>query len=409
MEDWAEIRRLHRAEGMPIKAIVRQLGISRNTVRRALAADAPPQYQRPAKGSIVDEVEPLIRQLLVGWPTMPATVVAERIGWTRSLTVLKERVRELRPLFVPPDPASRTDYQPGELAQCDLWFPPVDVPLGFGQFGRPPVLVMVSGYSRMTAAMMIPSRQSPDLLAGHWALIQGLGRVPRILVWDNESAVGQWRGGKPQLTEAMNAFRGTLGIKVIQCRPADPEAKGLVERANGYLETSFLPGRSFVSPADFNTQLADWLVRANQRQHRRLGCRPIDRWEADRAAMLVLPPVAPVVGWRATTRLPRDHYVRLDSNDYSVHPGVIGRRVEVVADLVQVVVTCDGRVVAQHERCWADHQSITDPAHAAAAVGLRQARRLVAVRPVDTAVEHRSLTDYDQMFGLAGDDNEEIA
>ena len=60
---------------MPIKAIVRQLGISRNTVRRALAADAPPQYQRRAKGSIVDEVEPQIRVLLAGWPTMPATVM----------------------------------------------------------------------------------------------------------------------------------------------------------------------------------------------------------------------------------------------------------------------------------------------------------------------------------------------
>lgn len=103
-------------------------------------------------------------------------------------------------------------------------------------------------------------------------------------------------------------------------------SKGLVERANGYLETSFLPGRGFSSPADFNTQLVDWLVRANIRQHRVLGCRPIDRWEADWAAMLELPPIAPVVGWRAGTRLPRDHYVPLDSNDYPVHPSVIGRR-----------------------------------------------------------------------------------
>lgn len=227
MEDWAEIRRLYRAEGMPIKAIVRKLGVGRNTVRRALAAEAPPRYQRPRKGSIVDEVEQRIRELLEQWPTMPATVIAERIGWSRSLTVLKERVRELRPLFVPADPASRTDYEPGELAQCDLWFPPVDVPLGFGQTGRPPVLVLVSGYSRMIAAVMLPSRQSPDLLAGHRVLLFGWGRVPRALVWDNESAVGQWRGGKPRLTEAMNAFRGTLGIKVIQCRPADPEAKQL--------------------------------------------------------------------------------------------------------------------------------------------------------------------------------------
>lgn len=72
----------------------------------------------------------------------------------------------------------------------------------------------------------------------------------------------------------MNAFRGTLGIKVIHCRPGDPEAKGLVERANGYLETSFLPGRGFTNPADFNSQLANWLARANRRQHRRLNRRP---------------------------------------------------------------------------------------------------------------------------------------
>lgn len=414
MEDWAEIRRLHRAEGMPIKAIVRQLGISRNTVRRALAADSPPRYQRPAQGSIVDAVEPQIRQLLTRWPTMPATVIAERIGWRRSLTVLKDRVRELRPLFLPPDPASRTDYQPGELAQCDLWFPPADVPLGFGQRGRPPVLVVVCGYSRVITARMLPSRQSPDLLAGHWALISGLGRVPKALVWDNESAVGQWRGGKPVLTEAMNAFRGTLGITVIQCRPADPEAKGLVERANGYLETSFLPGRSFTSPADFNTQLAEWLARANQRQHRRLGCRPVDRWPADRAAMLELPPVAPVVGWQTTTRLPRDHYIRLDSNDYSVHPCAVGRRVQVRADLEQVVVTVDTVEVARHQRCWADHQSITDPTHAAAAADLRHARRLTTARAVDTDVEHRRLSDYDRLLGVTdtgelSGDREEIA
>jgi len=133
VEDWAEIRRLHRAEGMPIKVIVRRLGVSRNAVRRALAAQAPPKYVRSPKGSLVDVVEPQIRALLKEWPTMPATVIAERIGWDRSLTVLKDRVRRLRPEYAPPDPASRTAYAPGELAQCDLWFPPADVPLGAGR------------------------------------------------------------------------------------------------------------------------------------------------------------------------------------------------------------------------------------------------------------------------------------
>lgn len=59
MEDWAEIRRLHRAEGLPIKAIVRVMGVSGNTVRAAIASDAPPRYERKPAGSIVDEVEPV--------------------------------------------------------------------------------------------------------------------------------------------------------------------------------------------------------------------------------------------------------------------------------------------------------------------------------------------------------------
>ncbi len=400
MEDWAEIRRLHRAEGMAIRAIARQMKVSKNTVKKALASHAPPQYQRKPGGSAVDEFEPQIRVLLAEFPAMPTTVIMERVGWQRGRTVFFERVQQLRPLFQPVDPASRTEYQPGELAQCDLWFPPVDVPLGFGHVGRPPVLVMVSGYSRIITATMIPTRQSPDLLAGHWALISGWGCVPRTLVWDNESAVGKWRGGKPQLTETMNAFRGSLGIRVIQCRPRDPEAKGLVERANGYLETSFLPGRIFTGPTDFNAQLSDWLIKANQRHHRRLECRPVDRWEADRRSMLELPPVDPVVGWRFTTRLPRDHYVRLDSNDYSVHPAAIGRRVEVRADLDEVVITLAGAELARHQRCWADHQTLTDPDHAAAAADLRNARRLVAVPAIDTDVEHRNLSDYDRMLDL---------
>lgn len=137
VEDWAEIRRLHRAEEMPIRAIARHLGISKNTVKRALATDRPPVYQRPLKGSAVDAVEPAIRELLKQTPTMPATVIAERIGWQRGLTILKERVRELRPAYLPADPVSRTVYQPGELAQCDFWFPAVDIPLGYGQCGRP--------------------------------------------------------------------------------------------------------------------------------------------------------------------------------------------------------------------------------------------------------------------------------
>ena len=126
-----------------------------------------------------------------------------------------------------------------------------------------------------------------------------MGSCSRVLVWDNESAVGKWRGASPSSPDdGDDAFRGMLGIKVVLCRAGDPEAKGVVERANGYLETSFLPGCRFSSPEDFDAQLHDWLVTANARKHRGLGCRPIDRWNTDVVAMLELPPTAPVIGRR---------------------------------------------------------------------------------------------------------------
>ena len=118
--------------------------------------------------------------------------------------------------------------------------------------------------------------------------------------------------------------------------------------------------------------------------------------------MLALPPVAPATGWRASTRLARDHYVRMDSNDYSVHPAVIGRRIEVVVDLHRVRVFCDGRVVADHERVWAWHQTLTDPDHLAAAKVLRRGASGRCARCASRRESRRAaaLADYDTALGI---------
>jgi transposase len=403
VEDWAEIRRLHRAERMPIKVIARVVGCSKNTVRNALAAEAPPAYRRQQRSSVVDPVEPRIRELLQACPTMPATVIAERIEWPYSIRTLSTRVAELRPIYVPSDPASRTSYVAGEIAQCDFWFPPIRLPVGFGQTRTAtqlPVLTMITGYARWALALLLPTRRAEDLYAGWWRLLQQLGAVPRVVVWDGEAAVGRWRPRQPQLTAACQGFRGVLGTKVLICKPADPEAKGIIERLHDYLERSFLPGRSFTCPADFNTQLQAWLGIANRRRKRSLGCAPTDRIAADRAAMLTLPPVPPPIGWEHTLRLPRDHYIRLDTNDYSVHPSAVGRRVLIRADLDRVRVWCEGSVMADHDRIWARHQTISDPGHVTAAQLLRQ-QRFALVPPVtETEVEQRRLADYDTALGV---------
>ena len=92
--------------------------------------------------------------------------------------------------------------------------------------------------------------------------------------------------------------------------------------------------------------------------------------------------------------------MRIDSNDYSVPPAVVGRRIELIVDMQRVKAVCDGRLVADHQRAWAWHQTISDPEHLAAAKALRQ-QRVGRLRPVtEPQVEQRSLTDYDTALGL---------
>ena len=227
-------------------------------------------------------------------PRIPATVIAERIGWPRGITILKERVAELRPLFVPADPSSRTTYQPGELAQWDLWFPERRIPVGFGQ-SILPVIVGVSGVSRTMTGEMIPSKQTHDVLGGHAACLVQLGGVPKLGVYDGEAAFVA-SVGEGDIHRGVLPVPGRVGDGRYVCKPGDPEAKGMVERAIRYLTTSFLPGRAFVSPDDFNGQMHDWIAnRANVRVHKTLRTRPIDLIDEDRQAMRPLPSPMPDV------------------------------------------------------------------------------------------------------------------
>ncbi len=325
---------------------------------------------------------------------MPATVLAERVGWSGSITWFRDNVRRLRPEHRRPDPADRLVWAAGDAAQCDLWFPPKRIPLENGTTALLPVLVIVAAHSRFITGQMLPTRQTPDLLLGRWSLLQNLGRVPRRLIWDNEAGIGR-RG---RLAGGVGEFCGTLATRLHQLKPYDPESKGVVERRNGFFETSFMPGRSFDSPADFNAQFAEWLQRANSREVRTIKARPIDLVDTDRAAMLALPPVPLQLGWRNQIRLGRDYYVRVDSSDYSVDPNAIGRQVVVAADLERVRVRLDGRVVADHPRVWARQMTVTDPAHVEVARSLREQFS----RPRVTGDDHlgRDLADYDRAFGL---------
>lgn len=157
MEDWALIRRLV-ADGVPQRQVARDLGIGRSTVARAVASGGPPRYERPAVPTSFAPFEPLVRQLLVTTPNMPATVIAERVGWTGSITWFREHVRRLRPEHRPVDPSDRLTWLAGDAAQCDLWFPPKRIPLEDGSTALLPVMVITAAHSRFMVAKMIPTR-----------------------------------------------------------------------------------------------------------------------------------------------------------------------------------------------------------------------------------------------------------
>lgn len=401
VQDWAEIRRLHSSEGMSRRGIAQRLGVARATVDRALANASPPKYQRPPVPSMFDAVKLQVRLLLQQDATLSATVIAERVGWSGSPSWFRKQVALLRPLHAPVDPADRLRFEPGDAVQCDLWFPE-GLTFGVGRRRESfPVLVMVACHSRHINALMIPTRTTGDLLAGTWQLLsESLGAVPHRLIWDNEAGIGR----RNRLAEGVAGFMGTLGSRMVQLPPRDPESKGVVERANQYLEDSFLPARAFTDPADFNSQLQDWLQQvAHRRFIRSLQARPAELLGADRAAMLALPPVTPAFGFSARVRLSRDYYLRVLSNDYSVDPVAIGRMVDVQADLQSVTVRLDGLVLARHQRAWGCAQVITDPEHVASAKRLReafQARSSQPPAPDDEGLT-RDLADYDAAFGVA--------
>ncbi len=180
LEDWAEIRRLHLSEGISIRQIAKNKGIARDTVAKAIKSTTPPSYKRHSSGSSFDKYEAQVCALLAEFPTMASTVLAERVGWTKSMSLFRDKVAQLRPLYKVADPTDRLHFEPGDAIQCDLWFPKVDIVIKDQNKARFPVLVMVNAYSRFISAMMLPSRKTPDLILGSWEILVQLGAIPKV-------------------------------------------------------------------------------------------------------------------------------------------------------------------------------------------------------------------------------------
>jgi len=260
VERWAEIRRLHRVERLSIREISKRTGLHRRTIRRALAASTPPRYVRAPAGSKLDPFKEWICERLSEDPAIQSLRLREmatELGYEGGKSIFDDYVREIRPRFQRPRTFQRTIYRPGELIQCDLWEPQGQIQVGHGQQRRGYVVTVEVCWSRVIAGSLVFSKEAPDILWGLGRCLDRLGVLPEKLVWDREAAIAG--GGRP--TEAFASFCGQLEVGWIILEPADPQAKGVLERSHRFLRSNFEPARRFANQVDFQLQLDSWCDR----------------------------------------------------------------------------------------------------------------------------------------------------
>ena len=225
VEQWAEIRRLHRVDGVSIREISDGRGcIARRSAgrwRRGSRRSTPGRRG----GSKLDPFRDWICEQLAADPRIQSQrlrEMASELGYRGGKSIFDDFVREVRPRFLAPRTFQRTIYRPGELVQCDLWEPSEHIPVGHGQRRRGWVVTCEVCWSRAIAGTLIFSKEAPDILFGLARNLQRLGALPEKLVWDREAAIAA--GGRP--TEPFAAFCGQLAVGWVILEPRDPQAKG---------------------------------------------------------------------------------------------------------------------------------------------------------------------------------------
>jgi len=404
VHDWAEVHRLFHREQLSKSAIGKRLGMTRHTVARLLARAEPPRYRRAPKSSILDPFREEIVEMLHIDPEVPATVILERLqrrGFPGRITIVKEAVAELRPRFLVA--RQRTTYLPGEIGHPDWWEPRLQIPVGKGATRWAYGLVATLPHSAAHATVFAHSKTLGDVRPAFLGCFTRLGGVPEAVVVDNDpSIVASGKGRTAKVHDEIAALFGALEVKLIVLEPGRPESKGQVERTNGYLETSFLPLRTFTSLQDLQEQHDTWAREvAWRRHHRRVGARVEEAWAVEKGFLRPMPELLPDTDTRLEVRVSKDSFVRVGSADYSVPPGLAGRRVQVRPSPRQVLVSLDGTELARHARSFVPADVVIDARHARALRLAREAR--ANLRRGDVALPEIDLSRYDTLAGAYPD------
>ena len=372
---WVMIKSLQQ-QGLSIRAIARQLGIDRNTVRRALRRDGLPTYtctiSRPSK---LDAFKPYLQQRLAAYPELTAVRLYQEIrtqGYTGQCSILRDFLRPLRQehrrlgkLTV------RFETAPGQQGQID-----------WGHFGTIvhrgrscPLygFVMVLGYSRALFVHFATSQRLETFLHCHQLAFEAFGGYPRELLYDNAKTIVLARpdlrveaaGAAPQWNVKFLDFAGYYGFSPRLCRPYRARTKGKVERMIGYVGQGFFTGCQFRDLDDLNHQAAVWCeIVANRRLHATTGEEPAIRLQRE--------PLLPLTGrppYDTSVVVPRrvswDCFVAYEGNRYSVPYRYGGRSVllRVYEGQRRLEIWADDSRLASHPLLASCGESSTQPEH----------------------------------------------
>ena len=346
------------------RAIARELGVSRSTVREVLRQfwagrkgdEAPP---RPARPSKLDAWQPTIASLLARYPEITATRVYEELlaqGFTGRYTIVREKLRVLRPTAARP-PVIRFETGPGVQSQMDY----STYTLDFTAEGRRRVHLFgyILGYSRRQYLRFVERQDFETTVREHIRAFEHLGGVAATCLYDNmKVVVSGFDGQEPIYNPRFLAFATHYGFKPWACRPRRGQTKGKIERPFSYAESSLLNGRTFQSLEHLGDVTRWWLEHVSDvHLHRTTGQRPIDRHAEERPYLIPLPARAfdpsPVV-YRVVDA---EGLVAWRGNRYSVPWRYIGQPLPLrITETELVVYSPQVEEVARHP-LWPEGQS----------------------------------------------------
>jgi transposase len=360
----AQMRRLVLVERMKIEAVARRFGVHHSTVRRAIVDEATELVVKP---SALEPFKTYIVDRLTEHPQLTGTRLGAELrerGYTHGLAQLRRFIAKVRA----PRPRKaylRVETEPGEQAQVDWGF---FGSLRIGRTQRPlSAFSMVLSWSRALYVDFSLDMKMETFNAMHRRALTAFGGVPQRILYDNlKTVVLHHAGSTVQFNPRFMDFAGHYLFEPVAAPVRYPEAKGKVESSIKYIRHSFFYGRSFSSLADLRAQVVLWLEHtANARVHATTGERPAERLLIERTRLRALPAHPYDTDFVDTAIVSKECCVSLDANTYSVTPDLVGKTVQVRANETQVRVLHEGKVVAEHERCWERRRRIEKPEHLA--------------------------------------------